>query len=87
MTITSEVQSAIKSDKAIIGYKETIKNIKASTVKVIVIANNMPAKMKREIEHNAKIAGMKMEIFDGDSKQLGIVCGKPFPISAMAIRG
>jgi len=87
MTITNDIQSAIKANKAIIGYKKTIKNIKTGDVKVIVMANNMPENMRKEIEHNAKISGTKVEIFSGNSKELGVVCGKPFPISAMAIRG
>lgn len=87
MTLTTEIQSAMKSGKAVIGYKGTIKNIKTSGVKLIVIANNIPESMRKEIDHNAKIAGIEMEVFSGNSKELGVICGKPFPISAMAIRG
>ncbi|HKZ45350.1 MAG TPA: 50S ribosomal protein L30e [archaeon] len=84
--LTDEIQSAIKSDKAIFGYRETIKFIKVDSPKFIVIAKNAPESMKKEIEHNAKIAGMDVEVFDGTSKELGVVCGKPFPIATLTIK-
>jgi len=87
MTLTTDIQSAVKSDRAVFGYKRTIKNIKTGDAKLIVMANNIPDNMRKEIEHNAKIAGIEMEVFSGSSKELGVTCGKPFPVSAMAIRG
>jgi large subunit ribosomal protein L30e len=87
MAIVEDVQSAIKSGKAIIGYKESIKFIKTGSPKLVVIAKNIPENMKKEIEYNTKISNIKLEIFDGSSKDLGIICGKPFPVSTIAIKG
>ena len=33
----------------------------------------------------AKISDIKVVEFDGDSMQLGAVCGKPFSVSALSI--
>lgn len=87
MTVTEEIQSAIKSGKAVVGYKESIKLIKTNSPKLVVMAKNIPVEMKKEIEHNAKISGIKLEIFDGSSKDLGIIVGKPFPVSTISIKG
>lgn len=87
MSLIEEIQSAIKSDKAIIGYREALKFIKLNQPKLIVIANNLPDSMRKEIEHNARISKVKLEVFSGSSKDLGIVCGKPFPVSTLAIKG
>lgn len=84
--ITEEIQSAIKSNKVIFGYRKTIKFIKINTPKLIVIAKNAPENMKKEIEHNAKIAKTRLEVFGGTSKELGIVCGKPFPVATITIK-
>ena len=35
---------------------------------------------------NAKVAEVKVETFDGTSTQLGIICGKSFPISTLVIK-
>ena len=84
--MTEEIQSAIKANRIIFGYRETIKFIKMNTPKLIVISKNLPENMKKEIEHNVKISGTKIEEFDGSSKELGVTCGKPFPVAALTIK-
>ncbi len=87
MSLTETIQEAIKSKKIIIGYREGVKFIKLNSPKLIVIAENISEQMKKEIEYNAKVSNTKIEIFDGTSKELGIVCGKEFPISTLVIKG
>ena len=86
MTLTEEIQTAIKSGKAVIGYKESIKFIKLNTPKLIVITKNMAENDRKEVEHNAGISGVRLEMFDGSSKELGIICGKPFPVTTVVIK-
>lgn len=87
LALIEEIQAAIKSDKAIIGYKESIKFIKLNQPKLIVIANNLPDSMREEIKHSAEISKIKLEVFNSNSKDLGIACGKPFPVSTLVIKG
>lgn len=87
MSVSDEIQSAIKSGNAVIGYRESIKSLKAKNVKVVIAANNIPESMGAEIKHNSKTAGVRLEIFDGGSKDLGTACGKPFPVAVMAVKG
>lgn len=86
MDLVKIIQEAVKSNKAIIGYKEAIKYIKLNKPKLIVIANNAPENMKKDIEHNAKIFGLKVEIADKSSKELGVICGKPYPVTTIVIK-
>lgn len=86
MILTEEIQTAIKSGKAVIGYKESIKFIKLNTPKLIVITKNMAEKDRKDVEHNAGISGVRLEVFDGGSKELGIICGKPFPVTTVVIK-
>jgi len=86
VSLTETIQAALKSGKTIIGYKESIKFIKVSNPKLIVIAKNAPEKTRKEIEYNAKIGKAKVEIFDGNSKELGVICGKPFPVTTIVIK-
>jgi len=86
MQIEATIQDALKAKKAILGYRQAIKFIKIDEPKLIVIAKNIPESMKKEIEHNAKISSILLEIFGGSSKELGVVCGKPYPISAIVIK-
>jgi large subunit ribosomal protein L30e len=84
--IVDEIQSAIKSERAVFGFRNTIKFIKTGNPKTIVMANNLPDSMRKEIEHNAKTGSTKLEVFEGSSKELGVVCGKPFPVSTITIK-
>jgi ribosomal protein L30E len=77
----------VKSKKIVLGYRNSIKFIKLKTPKLIVISNNLPESLKKEIEQNAKVGKMKIETFNGTSKELGTFCGKPFPVSAFVIEG
>jgi large subunit ribosomal protein L30e len=86
MALADEIRSAINSSKAIIGYRESIKFIKSNTPKSIVIANNIPDSVRKEIEEAARPSSVKVEVFDGDSVNLGVLCGKPFPISVIVIK-
>jgi large subunit ribosomal protein L30e len=86
MQIEATIQDALKAKKAILGYRQAIKFIKIDEPKLIVIAKNIPESMKKEIEHNTKVSNILLEVFGGNSKELGVVCGKPYPISAIAIK-
>lgn len=86
MTLVETIQNALKENKAVIGHKESIKLIKLSSSKMIVMAKNTPKTIRREIEYNAKLARIPVKVFNGSSKELGIVCGKSFPIMALAIK-
>lgn len=81
------IQEALKSKKIVLGYRNSIKFIKVKIPKVIVISNNLPETLRKEIEQNAKVGKMKVEVFSGTSRELGTFCGKPFPVSALVIEG
>jgi large subunit ribosomal protein L30e len=85
--IEDEIQDALKGQKAILGYRQSIKFIKLDEPKLVVIAKNIPESMKKEIEHNAKVSNVRMEVFEGSSKDLGVICGKPYPVSIVVIKG
>lgn len=86
MSLTEDVQAAIKSNKTIVGYNESVSYIKTNTPKIIIVANNLPLSIRQELEHNAKISRAKFEIFDGTSRELGVICGKPFPVTTIIIK-
>ncbi|MGC8812499.1 MAG: ribosomal L7Ae/L30e/S12e/Gadd45 family protein [Candidatus Aenigmatarchaeota archaeon] len=86
MTLAKTIQEAIKNKKAIIGYRESVKYLRTNKAEMIVIAENSPEKIKKEIEHIAKVDGIKLEIVK-DSKELGVICGKPFPVTTLVIKG
>ena len=88
MALSDNIRTAIKSDRAIIGYRETMKFLKSGgEMEGVIISNNAPENMSKDVLANAKAANVKLESFDGTSKDLGTACGKPFPVSVMIIKG
>jgi len=86
MNIEKLIKEKIKQDKILFGYKSVMKSIKSSRPKLIVYANNLPEDRKKMIEHNAKISNVEIKEYPNDSVNLGLVCGKPFPVSTLAIK-
>jgi len=86
MELTKLIKEKIKQDKVIIGYKTVIKSLKNSKPELVVIANNIPNDKKKMIELNAKISKVQVKEHPKDSVDLGLLCGKPFLISVLAIK-
>jgi large subunit ribosomal protein L30e len=77
------LQTAIKTGKVKIGSKETIKVARKGEPKpkLIIIAKNCPAKIKNQLME------LKLAIYEypGQSTDLGMACGLPYTIAALAI--
>ncbi len=86
MISAAEIQEAIKSKKTVVGYRKSVRYLKLNSPKIIVMAKNIPENLRKEIEHDAKLSNSVVEIFEGSSKELGIACGKPFPVSTLVIK-
>jgi len=86
MELETLIKEKIKQNKIIIGYKTVIKSLKNDHPELIVIAANTPADKKKMIEHNAKISKIQVKEYSKDSVDLGLLCGKPFSVSVLAIK-
>jgi len=84
--LKKEVQDAVKEGRVVIGYRESVDFIRTDTPKMVVVSDNFPDSKMDEISHNVKVSSVEMEMFDGDSKELGLICGKPFPILVLVIK-
>lgn len=86
MTLTNEIKAALKSGKAIVGFNQCIKFIKLNTPKLIIVSENIPEKLMEKIKDNVGGREVMIKRFNGSSKKLGAVCGKPFPITTIVIK-
>ncbi len=80
-----EIRKAIREGKVIIGTDRTIKFIMNGKISKVVIAKNCPENIRKRLEYYSKIYGIEIVEFDGNNKELGTFCGKPFSISVMGI--
>jgi len=86
MDLEKTIKENLKEDKVIIGFKSVIKILKKGSPQMIVLANNIPEENKKMIIHNAQISNVEIKEYQNDNVNLGLVCGKPFPISVLAIK-
>ena len=83
--INSRLGLVVKSGKICLGYKSTIKNLRKSQAKLVLICNNCPPLRKSEIEYYCMLAKVQVVSYNGNNVEMGTAVGKYFRVSAMAI--
>ncbi len=87
MDLAKIIQDKVKKKEVVLGYEKVIKSIKTEHPSMIVMANNIPKERRNIVEHNAKLAKIEVKNFPGSNVDLGVICGKPFNVSILAIEG
>lgn len=83
--MNSRLKLVMKSGKAILGYKASIKALRRQKAKLILISSNCPHLRKSEVEYMAMLAKTTVHHYSGDNTALGTACGKFFNCSVLAI--
>jgi len=71
----NKIKKLVNENKVVFGLKEARKAIKQKKDDKIIISEEMSDSIKTK----------NKLIFQGDSKKLGYLCGKPFNISAITV--
>ena len=85
MNIENSLTSVSKTGKVSFGSNSTIKNLRDGRGKLIIISATCPSVMYSQIKQYSKITNIPVFVFKGSSQDLGNVCLKPFPVSAMTV--
>lgn len=83
--MNARLQLVMKSGKASLGYKSTIKSMRCTRAKMVLISNNCPPLRKSEIEYYAMLAKCAVHHYTGSNIDLGTACGKYFRVSVLSI--
>jgi large subunit ribosomal protein L30e len=75
----------MKSGKAILGYKSSLKGLRTGKSKMVLIASNCPPLRKSEVEYLAMLAKVQVHHYAGDNTDLGNACGKMFNCSVVSV--
>ena len=81
--LTMAVRLAVESGKVDFGGRAGIGS--ADNVKLFIVASNAPGDIKEKIESRSKMSNVPLIQFEGNSMELGSVCGKPFPVSVLSV--
>ena len=84
-SMNSKLKLVMKSGKAILGYKASLKALRNGKSKMVLIASNCPPLRKSEVEYLAMLAKTQVHHYVGDNTALGTACGKFFNCSVLSI--
>merc|ERR1712220_39779 len=84
-TINSRLNLVMKSGKFVLGYRETLKKLRSSKGKLIILASNTPALRRSEIEYYAMMSKTGVHHYSGNNIELGTACGKYFRVGCLCI--
>ena len=84
-SINSKIQLVMKSGKTALGYKTTIKALRANKAKMVMISSNTPPLRKSEVEYYAMLAKCAVHHYAGNNSELGTACGKFFRVSMVSV--
>jgi large subunit ribosomal protein L30e len=84
--INKAIATTVRTGKVFLGANNAVKNAEIGKVKLIVIAANCPQNAREDIEYYCRLSDIPLITYNGTSIDLGAVCGKPFMVSALAIR-
>ncbi|MEM4367313.1 MAG: 50S ribosomal protein L30e [Candidatus Anstonellales archaeon] len=84
--IDREIRLCIESGEVILGRNSNRKALMKGEIKGVIIASNAPKFEKDSLLHYAKLSKVPALEYEGTSKQLGTVCGKPYLVSVIGIK-
>merc|ERR1712028_298970 len=84
-SINSRLQLVIKSGKYSLGYKSTLKSLRAGKAKLVLISSNCPPLRKSELEYYSMLSKANVHHYTGTNNDLGTACGRYFSVSCLSI--
>jgi large subunit ribosomal protein L30e len=82
----AEIRRAVDTGKVLFGLRESELNVLKGNGKMLVVSSNLDPKKMESLRHVAGLSKIPFHVFEGDSIQLGSVCGKPFAVSALLVQ-
>ena len=85
MDLNREIRQAVTTGKVILGSDKGLKSLKLGQAKLVILAAKCDEIVRADVEQYAKLAGIPIHIYPGDSTELGLACGKPFLVNVMTV--
>ncbi len=86
MDVNKQIRMAVKTGKIDFGSKTAIFSTGSARAKLVILASNCARDQRESILYNAELSGVPVYVFQGSSLDLGALCEKPFPVSALVVR-
>ncbi len=84
--VNKQIRLAVKTGKVEFGSKTVSSNVSHARAKLVILAHNCAEETRDEIVYQAGLSEIPVFVFQGSSLDLGALCERPFPVSAMIVR-
>ncbi len=76
---------AINTGRIHLGSKVAVQEMRRGRARIAILSSNCTEETREDIENFGKLSGIPVLSHDKDSRDLGVLCGKPFPVSVIVI--
>jgi len=80
------IATAVKTGKVVLGANEAIRSAKTGKARLVILSSNSPPQVREDLEYYGKLSKIPMITYRGNSIDLGMVCGKPFPVATLTVK-
>ncbi len=84
--VNKAIMTIVKTGKVLFGANNALKTAKVGKAKLIIVAANCSQGVRGDIEYYCGLSKIPIIIYNGTNIDLGVVCGKPFKVSALTVR-
>ncbi len=85
MDLNKSIRLAVDSGEVVLGTDKTKKLALTGKAKIVVLSSNALREQAQDVKHYCSLSKTPLVVFHGTSIELGTICGKPFPISALSV--
>ena len=85
--VDTNLKVAMRTGKFIYGKKQVLKHLRNESFKMIIIANNCPTELEKQLNYYVSLMKDKIYLYRyrGSSWDLGLACAKPYMISIIGV--
>jgi large subunit ribosomal protein L30e len=80
------IKTATKSGRLFFGVKKAMAAAQSGRAVAVILSSSCPPGILRQLQHHAALSNLPVHLYPSPSADLGLVCGKPFAVSAVTIR-
>jgi len=84
-SVDHELRLALSTGKVHLGSKTAVREMRRGRARMAILSSNCPAENAKAIETYGRLSEIPVLTHAKDSVDLGVLCGKPYPVSAMVI--
>jgi large subunit ribosomal protein L30e len=84
-SVDHELRMALNTGRVYLGTKVAMRELRRGRAKIAILSSNCPEDAKNEIEIHGRLSEIPVLEHQKDSVDLGMLCGKPFPVSVIVI--